>query len=662
MYNCELCLKNLLKFETKAGNGFNSHLKKVHNNMSYKDYVVLTEFGGICPTCKSCNKELDLLKGTKVRFPTYCSHHCASVGENNGMHGKKGIFAPNKGAKRTEAHKEKYRLALYKRYASNPIYLENARKKTIERIKEGTFSRRKQQVSKIFNPNTNQIEIFDSKWEEDFLNFSSVERKIPITKMHDVQIHYIDSTNNMFKDRIYLPDFVDMENSRVIEVKGKFNQNACDKIKYAQEWATSNSKTYEVWTKKNNKFYELTICGDIWVPKELYGTSSLVFCKEKSLSSKYLKTLSIRERKILAAKLFRFYRKFGFPFKEPIKKEEMISEFKALQKLDQDSQLAKQEPEFSSGAYKGKPVIDHFYDRHFHEVKNGGKDSLLEAFNDDLKLYRVITNRLGISYKEFFNIHGAMIRQGFRSSGLGSVVSSYSSEYVKHIIMQNYSVQINRQFNMLDFSMGFGQRMLAALSMMPTSQINYIGIDPWDKQIKSARDMHGFLLENNLIDLHSTTIDLYQSGSEDMLDNELFMTKYQNNIDLVYTSPPYFDFECYDRENFAFYTKPEERKKNFFDIYVGVWLKKTMEMISKVLLANTGTAIINVSGKPFKIDSKTTVSLVDEFVKAANLFGLTLIKTHVPKNNKVIHFNKAIGINKNNINSNEILLYLKKIS
>ena len=140
--------------------------------------------------------------------------------------------------------------------------------------------------------------------------------------------------------------------------------------------------------------------------------------------------------------------------------------------------------------------------------------------------------------------------------------------------------------NIWDPSAGWGGRILGAMSVRDDRSIHYIGNDPntdhnIDDGLTKYHDLATFFntrttrANPNLSffddNAGPNTFEIYQLGSEVIQYNPDFQ-KYRGNIDLVFTSPPYFAKEAYSED--------EEQSYKKFGTY-GLWrdgfLKPTLE-------------------------------------------------------------------------------------
>ena len=149
-------------------------------------------------------------------------------------------------------------------------------------------------------------------------------------------------------------------------------------------------------------------------------------------------------------------------------------------------------------------------------------------------------------------------------------------------IYENYTKHIPKEetLNVYDPSSGWGGRILGAMSSH--RKIHYIGTDPnTDNFIDDlgitryeyvAKFFNDNCLESNSFwEEDKNTYHIFQEGSEHIGNHPDFQ-QYKGKLDLVFTSPPYFDREQYsddDEQSFKSYPQYEDWRDNF--------LKPTLE-------------------------------------------------------------------------------------
>ncbi len=128
--------------------------------------------------------------------------------------------------------------------------------------------------------------------------------------------------------------------------------------------------------------------------------------------------------------------------------------------------------------------------------------------------------------------------------GLNAVAVNFSSITAKWIYEKYLGIQgTESEYKVYDSSMGWGGRMLGALCS--NKKLIYIGTDV-NKSNKGCYEALGEFYNKHTNGQNS--YDIYYEGSEVIHNNEKFM-RYENSIDLIFTSPPYFDKELYSLDD-----------------------------------------------------------------------------------------------------------------
>ena len=163
--------------------------------------------------------------------------------------------------------------------------------------------------------------------------------------------------------------------------------------------------------------------------------------------------------------------------------------------------------------------------------------------------------------------------------------------------------------NYYDFSCGWGVRALSAL----VNNVNYFGTDPNSKLVEKILEM-----KKDYDEVNNTNhnFDIRPIGSE------IYIPEWENKMDFVFTSPPYFALEIYKSENQSY--KDGMQYEEWLESY----LKPTVCNIYKYL-KDDGHFGINV--KDFYFDKKY-YSLEDDTVNMILSQGFELVNIHMLKN------------------------------
>jgi hypothetical protein len=165
-----------------------------------------------------------------------------------------------------------------------------------------------------------------------------------------------------------------------------------------------------------------------------------------------------------------------------------------------------------------------------------------------------------------------------------------------------------------DPSSGWGGRILGAMSVRDDRRIHYIGTDPnpenqIPKEGISRYDyLANFFNENtyrgNGVFSHSNTFETFDECAEDIKNNPDFQ-KHKGKLDLVFTSPPYFN-----REGYADDAKQSYQRYPGYQGWVDGFLRPTLETAveylrpQRYLLWNIADILMGKEYMPLEEDSK----------------------------------------------------------
>jgi len=163
--------------------------------------------------------------------------------------------------------------------------------------------------------------------------------------------------------------------------------------------------------------------------------------------------------------------------------------------------------------------------------------------------------------------------QAFRL-GLGQPAVNFPPLTARYLY-ERYTEHIKQDVvNIYDPSSGWGGRILGAMSSL--KRINYIGTDPntdnyIDELGKTRYEYVADFFNNEVLETNpfweedKNTYHLFQDGSEIIGNNPEFQT-YKGTLDLVFTSPPYFDREQYsedEEQSYKLYPKYDSWRDDF---------------------------------------------------------------------------------------------------
>ena len=165
-------------------------------------------------------------------------------------------------------------------------------------------------------------------------------------------------------------------------------------------------------------------------------------------------------------------------------------------------------------------------------------------------------------------LNDKIIIRGFEDAGIASRQSIFKCTNAKWVY-SNYECD-----KILDFSAGWGNRLLASVSL----DKEYYGIDPLT--YKECNNMNKFFNGKAIV---------YNGCSE---NEEMY--KDIPEVDLAFSSPPYYNTEIYSKEKTQCYNK-----FNKYDSWLKNYWNKTVENCYNKI-RNNGYFILNINDKYFK--------------------------------------------------------------
>ena len=178
-----------------------------------------------------------------------------------------------------------------------------------------------------------------------------------------------------------------------------------------------------------------------------------------------------------------------------------------------------------------------------------------------------------------FKLHQKLFPAGIQAFrlGLGQPAVNFPPLTARYLY-EHYTNHIKQDtpLNIYDPSSGWGGRILGAMSSI--KRIHYIGTDPnTDNFIDEvgvsryeyvADFFNNEVLESNPFwEEEKNTFHYFQEGSEHIGNHPDFQ-QYKGKLDMVFTSPPYFDREQYsedEEQSFKAYPKYDDWRDNFLN-------------------------------------------------------------------------------------------------
>jgi DNA modification methylase len=155
---------------------------------------------------------------------------------------------------------------------------------------------------------------------------------------------------------------------------------------------------------------------------------------------------------------------------------------------------------------------------------------------------------------------------GFKSFRIGYIQPAVNfppgtAKYLYERYTQH--IKEDRKIKIYDPSSGWGGRILGAMSCRDDRSIHYIGTDPnpdnfFSDGTSRYSDVADFYntktYRGNSFFSETNTYEVYQLGSEVIHEDENFK-EHKGSIDVVFTSPPYFNREAYSEDEAQSYKK-----------------------------------------------------------------------------------------------------------
>lgn len=213
---------------------------------------------------------------------------------------------------------------------------------------------------------------------------------------------------------------------------------------------------------------------------------------------------------------------------------------------------------------------------HTLDMASVGSLSQREIFMDDAMLDDCIKRTLKYAKKNSVS----SVRQGLKTYRNNRSVTFFPPAWAKFIIENEFENQ--DKLKVLDFSSGFGGRLIGSYASKKV--VKYIGIDPLDLNINATRKLYEVIEKHARLSNVDFDISLHCGTAENILPK-----LEEEEVDLILTSPPYFDKERYSDKITQCYVKFPEYNK-----WVDGWLRPTLQQ-SFSLLKIGGKMIIFAS-------------------------------------------------------------------
>jgi len=284
---------------------------------------------------------------------------------------------------------------------------------------------------------------------------------------------------------------------------------------------------------------------------------------------------------------------------------------KAIKDFQHTSYNSVQNDKISLGNNRGQPLSRFLFPNMMTaEPKGRGSNSLKDRFYDDTKLKRAI--RICFEMREGNNLVYPTAMRRALELVTGENVQNFKPQNARAIVEHLCPVLWG---NVYDYSCGYGGRLLGIGSS--NMKYNYIGVEPNTETVKYLNFFNDCIEE--AVGVKGTII---QNVSEE----------YQPvDIDLAFSSPPYFNLENYSNED----TQCMVRYKTldeWFDGYVTPTIEHIYRGLNREGIFATNIADYKTYGnKEFKV--------VEDWIKTAERIGFK----HVGKIKMMLNTRPGVG-------------------
>ena len=166
-----------------------------------------------------------------------------------------------------------------------------------------------------------------------------------------------------------------------------------------------------------------------------------------------------------------------------------------------------------------------------------------------------------------------------------------------------------------DPSSGWGGRILGAMSCRDDRSIHYVGTDPnpdnfysdgSGSKYSSVADFYNTkTYRGNSFFSETNSYEVFQLGSEEIQHNPDFQ-KHKGQVDLVFTSPPYFNREAYSEDENQSYKKYGDSYESWRDGFLRPTLETAVNWLrpDRYLLWNIADLLVKGDYLPLEKDSR----------------------------------------------------------
>lgn len=273
-----------------------------------------------------------------------------------------------------------------------------------------------------------------------------------------------------------------------------------------------------------------------------------------------------REQDSLLERALRYWRRRGFPVYR-LSTDEMLSQLQALIRLDARDVI---KGNFVYGSNAGVTLASSFHPQMWG-VRVSRYKSPRDCFDDDECLRGAIRRSLTV-WPERHGANASCLRKMLKTYSNCAAVSNFKPAVARAVI-QKYSAPGDL---VVDFSAGYGGRLVGALTL----ERAYVGIDPARVQV---RGLNRCLAMIRAFGIAEGSAEICHGCAEDVLP-----TVRSRSAGLVFSSPPYFDWEKYSHQASQSFIRYRT-----YDEWIERFISPVVEE-SQRILAKKGYLVLNL--------------------------------------------------------------------
>jgi tRNA1(Val) A37 N6-methylase TrmN6 len=289
--------------------------------------------------------------------------------------------------------------------------------------------------------------------------------------------------------------------------------------------------------------------------------------------------LGEKRRQLLIGLAFEYWRKQGFPYYR-LSESEIVREFRNVQ-----AQPAAVDPAGVRGSNVGLRLAN-FFQPQMWSVRVSRYRSPMDVFLDN-DLLPLAIRRAWSVWPDRFGANAATLRRMLKTFPSTASVSNFRPTVARAV----FAAYSSAGDTVVDFAAGYGGRLLGALSL----DRHYVGIEPCKGQVAGLRRTVQTL---SGLKLSSPSAEVVAGCAEESLK---LLPRAQAR--LVFSSPPYYDWEKYSTEanqSFVRYSSYSE--------WVNSFLEPVIRLSHRALHRN-GYLVMNISGRARRPKAEEVISI-----------------------------------------------------